>query len=1147
VSRARLAALAVALAPAAAPAQVGIGAVPEPGATVLGRVCLDLDGDGRCGPGEPGVAGARVLGEGGAVALADAAGRYHLLELPARILARDRTAYGGHAVAVEGLAVRRAFELGPGGTAEVDLAVAAPPAPRPPPIVPAPGAAGPPPARRADGKLRWWLSARAPPGAELAVDGAPVRADAGGAFSVEVALSPGENQVALSITTGGAVALYRWSVLLVPRERGGDLVVPGRPEPLGVLALAPVQGGAALVSGELEPGLRLRAGGLLAEGRRFGAFAPAGAGPLELVDEAGAVALRVPLPGYLTSLPATFGATGVGLAELEVSFLGEPRVLVTGRGAGAARGRLGPLAFEAGLDLDDRDERLSDLARPRNALAAEHALDAARTFPAVGDEGAADDRNPARGRLWARVTTDAERLDLGSARAGLTGSELGRYDRALFGAKVETDRAVGPLRLRAAAFGATLREDAGGNAPPRAAHDVLRATGGAALWLSRGELVAGSEALRIERRDPFTGRIVSQRALVRGVDYEIDFVSGRIVLAAPLASVAPPAAVLTGDPFAAPEVVVVADYLHAAPGPAAEDLHGGRVGASLGPLAVSAHAAREERPGSGDDWWLAGGAAELDLGPALRVRAEAARTRGLLFARGGEQAFARSDDGGLRFAAPAAAAGGADALHVEASGGAGPVRADGWWRTRERGYSDAEFLEAVAARERGASLTARGGAVSGVVRLAERRGADPRDPAALALLDERQLLARAAWQGERLGLAVEGVHASREDAAATTGDATSAGARASWRVDPALTLDAAHHQKLRLTGAAVDPTFTSAGATFARGSGSLGVRGGWGPELGPRLLVSGARLAPGEAVYGTFGADPDAPDVLGGAASALGVRQRTGGAELFTEEQFGRDPFGLRQARVLGATVEPLRGLTLTLSGERGERLRLDGSVVARSAAAAAIGAVRGPVRLAARGEVRDEGGDGHAAAGASAEWVVRPGASLAARVSWTHGTSAGVEGLGFEAAVGGAWRADRLALLASLARFAERRPGEARRDGILARLAATADPAARIRAGLGGAIAVQEVAGARADRLSGSARVQVRIAGPLDGAAEYARRAPLSGARLGALDAVRAEAGLGAGEGRIAVGYTLVGFGGDGLSPAADTGRLYVRAQLAY
>jgi hypothetical protein len=237
----------------------------------------------------------------------------------------------------------------------------------------------------------------------------------------------------------------------------------------------------------------------------------------------------------------------------------------------------------------------------------------------------------------------------------------------------------------------------------------------------------------------------------------------------------------------------------------------------------------------------------------------------------------------------------------------------------------------------------------------------------------------------------------------------------------------------------------------------------------------------------------------------------------------------------------------VSISGEQGQRLRLDGSVAERSAAAGAASVVRGPLRLAARGELHDEGGDGQAAAGGSAEWLVAPGASLAARLSWTHGTSGGVEGLGFEASLGGAWRGEQLGVIASGARIAERRPGEARRDGVVARLALTADAAARLELGIGAAVAIQEVAGARDDRLSGSVRARARITGPLDGAVEYARRAPLGGGRLGALDAVRAELGVAERESRIAVGYNLFGFGGDGLAPAEDTGRLYVRAQLTY
>ncbi|HEX9053175.1 MAG TPA: hypothetical protein VF841_21785, partial [Anaeromyxobacter sp.] len=104
-----------------------------------------------------------------------------------------------------------------------------------------------------------------------------------------------------------------------------------------------------------------------------------------------------------------------------------------------------------------------------------------------------------------------------------------------------------------------------------------------------------------------------------------------------------------------------------------------------------------------------------------------------------------------------------------------------------------------------------------------------------------------------------------------------------------------------------------------------------------------------------------------------------------------------------------------------------------------------------------------------------------------------------------------------------------------------------RLELGLGAALAVQEVAGARDDRIAGSVRARVRVAGPADVAGEYARRSPIGGGDIGALDALRAEAGVAIGESRLAVGYTLVGFGGDGLTPAEDTSRLYVRAQLAY
>jgi hypothetical protein len=248
----------------------------------------------------------------------------------------------------------------------------------------------------------------------------------------------------------------------------------------------------------------------------------------------------------------------------------------------------------------------------------------------------------------------------------------------------------------------------------------------------------------------------------------------------------------------------------------------------------------------------------------------------------------------------------------------------------------------------------------------------------------------------------------------------------------------------------------------------------------------------------------------------------------------------------VGASLAPLRGLTLTVTAERGARLLPDGGDVERTGAAGAASLVRGPFRLALRGEARREGGDAQVATGGSAEWRAAERLTLSTRAAWAHAAGP-VEALAFEAAAGAALRLDRGSLLASVARLADMRPGAIRRDALVTRLAGTVDVAARLALGGGAAIGWQREEGVRDDRAVASVRAVVRVAGPADVAAEYARRAPLAGQDLGDLDAVRAEAGVSAGQSRIALGYTLLGFAGEGIEPNEDDGRFFLRAQLAY
>ena len=394
---------------------------------------------------------------------------------------------------------------------------------------------------------------------------------------------------------------------------------------------------------------------------------------------------------------------------------------------------------------------------------------------------------------------------------------------------------------------------------------------------------------------------------------------------------------------------------------------------------------------------------------------------------------------------------------MEARGAIGPARYAGWWREREAGYADFEFSEPVAARERGVEAGGRAGIFSASAVYAEREGAGSAEEAGITPSEARRLVARATARLGGVALTGEGAHARL--VAPEAGEETSAGVRATWRAAPGLTLDLSHHQGLAVSGAGRDPTFAAAGATVRRGDGRMSVRGGWGPELGPRVLLSGERGREGEAVYGTYTVDPDAPSAFRSSGSALGARRRAGAAEVFTEEQLLRDAFGLRAARVVGASLAPLRGLTLTVTAERGARFLPDGGDVERTGAAGAASLVRGPLRLALRGEARRDGGDAQVATGGSAEWRAAERLTLSTRAAWAHAAGPR-EALAFEAAAGAALRLERGALLASVARLADMRPGAIRRDGLVARLAGTVDVAARLALGGGAAIGWQHAAG---------------------------------------------------------------------------------------
>lgn len=1126
-----LAVAALAVPGAGAGQSAWVAGAPARGGVVLGRVCLDLDGSGRCDPEEPGVAGARVRFEDGRAAVTDAEGRFHAVDVGGRIVLADRSAHGAHAVSADGLGVTRTFELSPGGAASVDLPVAPPAGAEAGALDGGDGWRGA--LRLAAGTVEWRLTGEAAAGARVRAGEREAVAGTDGRWSLGVPLSDGRNVVAVTVAVGeGRVDLWGQVVHLARPASGAARAYPAPPARLATLALR-AGGGGAVIAGRASAGVELRVGGIAVRpdgAGRFGAFAPAAGGRVELSASRDGVTVLHAQP-----VAAEGAFRGLLLGELELQGGGAAGLLLSGRLAGSVGGAWRGFELEAGIDLDDRDDSVEAILSPREARVAALDLDPLRTFASPGDRAAHEDRNPGRGRLWGSAAGHGLSLGIGNGRTGLDGGELSRHDRSFFGARLAGEREVGPVAVRALLFGGRPSADLSGLDAGTPRSDRFAATGGSLYYLRHPAVVAGSEVVRVEWRDPWTGLTVERRALARGRDYALDAVSGRLLLTRPLPSVAPAAALPSAEPFAAAEAWLTVDYLVAGVGEGERGVGGVQAAAAAGPVQLALSGATETRPG--EDWGLVAADGAVDLGERFRARVEVARSEGTLHGTGG---VATSLDGGLTFASPALPGVDATALHLSAEGRAGPATFEGWWRERPRGFSGGGYEEPFDARERGA--LARGSVGPAELRLswAERSGADPRDPTGTTRLDGARLQGSATWPVGPVALTLDALQERLRRP--EEGEQVAVGLHGAWRASRALTLTASHLQTLDVAGEATDATFSAAGATLRHGAGSLGLRAGWGPELGPRLLASGGWGDGAESIQGTLAVDPVGDASGTGQESVVAGRQRVRGGTLFTEERVARDPLGLRVGRLAGAALELAEGLTVSVSAERGERLRPDGSTVARGAGGVAAGWAAGPLRADGRLELRSEGAGDQWVASVGARWEATRTLTFAARGLLAEGTISGIDASTREVWLSAAWRTDPVSLLARVARIEDHRDGVADRDATVGAVAATVRAWGRLRLGLGLEAADQRAWGAEDDRIAGSARGEVIVLGPADVAVEYVRRASLDGRQLGDLDALRAEAGLTLGAIRLAVGYTLLGFTGDAVGTEED-GRFFLRA----
>lgn len=129
-------------------------------------------------------------------------------------------------------------------------------------------------------------------------------------------------------------------------------------------------------------------------------------------------------------------------------------------------------------------------------------------------------------KLYVRLETRAFRALFGDFETGLTETQLGRYVRAATGLKAE----YRGRHLAATAFAARIAT--------RHRRDEFQGNGLSGPYRLRDRnIVANSETIAIEVRDRLrSDRIVSRRALVRFIDYDIDLETGTLRFAEPVLS-----------------------------------------------------------------------------------------------------------------------------------------------------------------------------------------------------------------------------------------------------------------------------------------------------------------------------------------------------------------------------------------------------------------------------------------------------------------------------------------------------------------------------------------------------------------------------------------------------------------------------------
>jgi flagellar motor protein MotB len=198
-------------------------------------------------------------------------------------------------------------------------------------------------------------------------------------------------------------------------------------------------------------------------------------------------------------------------------------------------------------------------------------IDPDHHYPTFGDDSVVEEMAPTLGKFYLKASRGESYGMWGNFKVGYMANELAHVDRGLYGANThyvsEATTSFGERRVGVDGFAA--------EPGTMASYEEYRGTGGSLYFLRHQDLLTGSDRLRIEIRDKSSGIVTGAVDLRYGVDYDIDFLQGRVLLSEPLSSIADDNLLVRSSGLSGDEAWLVVRYEYT---PGFEDLDALAVG-----------------------------------------------------------------------------------------------------------------------------------------------------------------------------------------------------------------------------------------------------------------------------------------------------------------------------------------------------------------------------------------------------------------------------------------------------------------------------------------------------------------------------------------------------------------------------------------